>query len=64
VVFSYARSGEKLEALARDAGGRARPCTPREAAREADAVLLAVHWSRTDDVLNQDSNAEAQTRKE
>src|SRR5205823_3699101 len=27
--------------------------TPREAALEADAVLLAVHWSRVDDVLTQ-----------
>jgi predicted dinucleotide-binding enzyme len=53
VVFSYARSEQKLQALARDAGGKARAATPREAAQEADAVLLAVHWSRTEDVLNQ-----------
>jgi predicted dinucleotide-binding enzyme len=53
VVFSYARSEQKLELLARDAGGKARAGTPREAAREADAVLLAVHWSRTEDVLDQ-----------
>jgi len=53
VVFSYARSNDKLKKLARDAKGKARPGTPREAAREADAVLLAVHWSRIDDVLNQ-----------
>src|SRR5438874_11702568 len=53
VVFSYARSKEKLERLARDAGGNARAGTPREAARDADAVLLAVHWSRIDDVLKQ-----------
>ena len=45
VVFSYARTGQKLQALARDAKGKARAGTPREAAREADAVLLAVHWS-------------------
>jgi predicted dinucleotide-binding enzyme len=51
VVFSYARSRKKLEGLARDAGGNARAGTPREAAAEADAVLLAVHWSRVDDVL-------------
>jgi predicted dinucleotide-binding enzyme len=51
VVFSYARSRKKLETLARDAGGNARAGTPREAARDADAVLLAVHWSRVDDVL-------------
>ena len=53
VVFSYARSKEKLEKLARDAQGKARAGTPREAAQEADALLLAVHWSRIDDVLNQ-----------
>jgi predicted dinucleotide-binding enzyme len=53
VVFSYARSGQKLQGLARDAGGKARAGTPREAARDADAVLLAVHWSRTEDVLDQ-----------
>lgn len=53
VVFSYARSEQKLKRLAREAKGKARPGTPREAAQEADAVLLAVHWSRIDDVLNQ-----------
>ena len=53
VVFSYARSEDKLKKLARHAKGNARAGTPREAAQEADAVLLAVHWSRTDDVLNQ-----------
>jgi len=53
VVFSYARSQEKLNRLARDARGNARAGTPREAAEEADAVLLAVHWSRMDDVLKQ-----------
>jgi predicted dinucleotide-binding enzyme len=51
VVFSYARSRKKLETLAREAGHGARAGTPREAARDADAVLLAVHWSRVDDVL-------------
>jgi 8-hydroxy-5-deazaflavin:NADPH oxidoreductase len=53
VVFSYARSEQKLKVLARDAKGKARAGTPREAAQEADAVLLAVHWSRIKDVLNQ-----------
>lgn len=51
VVFSYSRSEEKLERLARDVGGSARAGTPGEAAEEADALLLAVHWSRIDDVL-------------
>ena len=53
VVFSYARSERKLKRLAREAGGEARPGTPREATQEADAVLLAVHWSRIRDVLKQ-----------
>jgi predicted dinucleotide-binding enzyme len=53
VVFSYARSYEKLKKLARDAKGDARAGTPSEAAKEADAVLLAVHWSRIDEVLKQ-----------
>ena len=46
VVFSYARSEQKLRKLGRHG-------TPREAVQEADAVLLAVHWSRVDDVLKQ-----------
>ena len=53
VVFSYARSERKLEKLARDAKGKARAGTPTEATRDADALLLAVHWSRVDDVLKQ-----------
>jgi predicted dinucleotide-binding enzyme len=53
VVFSYARSEQKLKRLAREAKGKALPGTPRQAAQEADAVLLAVHWSRIDDVLKQ-----------
>ena len=53
VVFSYARSERKLKRLARETAGKARAGTPSEAARDADAVLLAVHWSRVDDVLKQ-----------
>src|SRR5512138_2232535 len=53
VVFSYARGTEKLKRLARNAKGNARAGTPREAAQDADALLLAVHWSRIDDVLSQ-----------
>jgi len=52
VVFSYARSMEKLNKLAKDAKGNARAGTPREAAQDADALLLAVHWLRMDDVLH------------
>lgn len=53
VVFSYSRSERRLKRLAREARGRARAGTPREAAVNADAVLLAVHWSRLTDVLKQ-----------
>jgi 8-hydroxy-5-deazaflavin:NADPH oxidoreductase len=53
VIFSYARSAPKLERLARRADGAARAGTPHEAAVDADALLLAVHWSRVDDVLAQ-----------
>jgi predicted dinucleotide-binding enzyme len=56
VVFSYSRSRKKLEELAREAGGNARAGTPAEAAGDADAVLVAVHWSRVDDVLRQAGN--------
>ena len=52
VVFSYARSKDKLKKLAKGQAN-ARPGTPGEAARDADALLLAVHWSRMDDVLKQ-----------
>src|SRR6476646_7361753 len=37
----------------RKAGGRARAGTPREAAANSDALVLAVHWTRVDDVLKQ-----------
>jgi 8-hydroxy-5-deazaflavin:NADPH oxidoreductase len=53
VVFSYARSEQKLKTLAKNAKGNATHGTPREAALNADALLLAVHWSRVDDVLKQ-----------
>lgn len=53
VVFSYARTRKKLEGLVREAGRNARAGTPGDAVQEADAVLLAVHWSRVPDVLRQ-----------
>jgi predicted dinucleotide-binding enzyme len=53
VVFSYARSQEKLKKLAREAGSKAQAGSVREAAQKADALLLAVHWSRIEDVLKQ-----------
>lgn len=53
VVFSYSRSSKKLEQLAREAGANARAGTPAEAAHGADLILLPVHWTRVDDLLNQ-----------
>jgi predicted dinucleotide-binding enzyme len=53
VVFSYSRSRKKLERLAHESGGDARAGTPREAARDSEVLLLAVHWSRVGDVLVQ-----------
>jgi predicted dinucleotide-binding enzyme len=53
VVFSYAHSDRKLKRLAREAQGPARAGTPSEAVLDADAVLLAVHWSRVNDALKQ-----------
>jgi len=61
VVFSYARSEEKLTRLADEAKGRARAGTPADAVRDADAVLLAVHWMRTDDVLKQAGDVAGKT---
>src|SRR5580658_187092 len=53
VVFSYAKTKGKLDKLAKEAGGKAKAGTPAEAAQEADALILAVHWSRVDNVLEQ-----------
>jgi hypothetical protein len=53
VVFSYARSRQKLERLARDAGANAHVGTSADATQDADALLLAAHWTRVDDVLAQ-----------
>src|SRR4030095_8422485 len=44
---------QKLKRLAREAQRNAQAGTPADAARNADALLLAVHWSRVDDVLKQ-----------
>lgn len=52
VVFSYSRQNEKLRNLAHQGGNTARAGTPLEAARDAEAILLAVHWSRLDDALS------------
>jgi len=51
VIFSYSRHPEKLEELARKEN--ARVGTPHEAAQQSELLLLAVHWSRLEDVLAQ-----------
>jgi len=61
VVFSYSRSRETLERHARDAGPNARAGTPAEAASGAELLLLAVHWSRVDDVLQQAGDLSGKT---
>src|SRR5262245_53943449 len=65
VVFSYARSDRKLKRLAREATGSAarpqgtaRAGTPAEAAQASDVLLLAVHWSRVEDVLKKAGDLE------
>jgi hypothetical protein len=56
VVFSYSRDSEKLKQLAKKAGANARTGSPAEAVHGADVVLLAVHWTRVDDVLAKAGN--------
>jgi predicted dinucleotide-binding enzyme len=53
VVFSYSRSQRKLKRLAREARGNAQAGAPADAVHDADALLLAVHWSQVDSVLKQ-----------
>ncbi|MRU16376.1 transmembrane reductase oxidoreductase [Roseovarius sp. A21] len=49
VIFAYSRSVQKLERLAQECGG----ChgSVSDAANTADVLLLAVHWSRIEDLL-------------
>lgn len=58
VIFSYFRDRKKLEHLVKDAGAHAHAGTPEDATQDADAVLLAVHWTRVDDVLAQAGSLE------
>lgn len=51
VTFAYARSETKLARLADDCGGAHAPVS--EAVDGADAILLSVHWSRVEEVLEQ-----------
>lgn len=61
VTFSYANTREKLDRLARGAGSTARAGSPQEAVESADVLLLAVHWSRVDDVLAQAGDLSGKT---
>jgi len=59
----YSATPEAIKSLrrfAREAKGKARSGTPREATQESDAVLLAVHWSRIDEVLNEAGDLSAE----
>ncbi len=51
VTFAYSRSQSKLETLAHQSGGSF--SSVEEAVDGAEVILLAVHWSRIDDVLGQ-----------
>src|SRR5438552_10690112 len=61
VIFSYVRTTQKLEELAREAKVNARAGTTAEDAQDADALLMAVHWSRVDDVLKQAGDLSGKT---
>ncbi|WBU59283.1 NADPH-dependent F420 reductase [Paracoccus albus] len=50
VCFSYARTQAKLDRLAQQAGATSAPVAA--AVRDADAILLAVHWSNVAEVLD------------
>jgi 8-hydroxy-5-deazaflavin:NADPH oxidoreductase len=51
ITCSFARRRGKLEELARETAQRARAGSPAKAAREADAVILAVHRTNVPRVL-------------
>src|ERR1700722_9772247 len=53
VVFSYARTRKKPKNHAKKPKGPARAGPPVEAAQNADALFLAVHWNQIDNVLKQ-----------
>ncbi|MBZ4021913.1 transmembrane reductase oxidoreductase [Rhodobacter sp. TJ_12] len=51
LAFAYARSPAKLAAFARETGGQSG--TVADVVARSDVLLLAVHWSRVADVLEQ-----------
>lgn len=52
VTFAYSRNPQKLERLAQESG-QSRAGSVKTAVETSDVLLLAVHWSRVDDVLDQ-----------
>ncbi|MEW5916955.1 MAG: NADPH-dependent F420 reductase [Gemmatimonadota bacterium] len=57
VTFTFSRDPAKLERLARQSGDRARASESiADAVRDADVVLLAVHWNQVNKVLRAAGN--------
>ena len=52
VLFSYSKDQEKLQAVAAEAGPRARSGNPEDAVAFGEVVLLAVPWAAVTDALN------------
>ncbi|QQG28560.1 NADPH-dependent F420 reductase [Pectobacterium carotovorum] len=59
VIFSYSRSPQKLKRLAESTGGTY--SSPFETAKDSDIIVLAVHWTRLDDVLAQAGSLSGKT---
>src|SRR5579871_6078963 len=51
IGFSYSRSSAKLKAAVAAAGVHASLCTPIEAARFGQVVLLAIHWPQVPQIV-------------
>jgi 8-hydroxy-5-deazaflavin:NADPH oxidoreductase len=58
VKLSFARSPDKLEALAREIGDGASVGTPREAVEFGEVVILSVPWDTIDEALEQAGSLE------
>jgi len=59
VIFSYSRSTEKLQRLATAHGALWGSC--RQAVEVADLIVLAVHWTRIEDVIAKMGNVAGKT---
>ena len=58
IRLSYSRDARRLEAIAEEIGSNVQATSPADAVKAADAVLLATHWDRVDDVLARAGAAE------